>query len=135
MISFRRVLGAVGLVVIGSLIAFAVPNFLTALNRSRQKRSMAGVRDWAVALENARGHQMSPMVGYSDRLILANSELPRTDGWGTPYRIRMGNAHTTVSSAGRDAVFQVLIRNGATTSFDEDIVYSDGAFIQYPEGI
>jgi len=36
--------------IIGIIAAIAIPNLLNALDRSRQKRSMADVRTWSTAL-------------------------------------------------------------------------------------
>ncbi len=66
--------------------------------------------------------------------------LPAKDGWGTPMRyMPLGNRGYVIASAGSDKEFQIdspdQYTSGLTTqTFDCDIVYSNGAFVQYPEG-
>src|SRR5256885_10137072 len=90
------------LVLVGALFSsVAIPNFLVALNRSRQKQTMATLRDWGEAFESA-GHQHPLDV----------------DGWNHPLRITRG-AHGgyTIRASGRDGKFEAAIRPGAATSF------------------
>jgi hypothetical protein len=60
---------------------------------------------------------------------------PLIDGWGHRFRFRMGEGHYSIWSPGSDGVFAGQIVEGPTTAFDCDLVYSDGTFITYPEGI
>lgn len=130
-----RALIAAAVVAITALTIITVPNVITARNRSRQKRTMADVRDWAAALETVDRHNGLSAAGTSHDPVLGKLPLPRTDAWGTPYRIRFSNGTFTVTSAGRDGVFQLSAGNGATRDFDDDIINTDGDFVQYPEGI
>ena len=79
---------------------------------------MATIRDWAVALEGATG--VNPKI---------------KDGWGNPIRVQLDRRRYVITSAGRDGLFQKVIKTGPTMSFDDDIVFADGLFIQFPEGI
>ena len=40
-----------------------------------------------------------------------------------------------IISYGKDAAAQGTYSGGATNNFDCDIIYSNGAFVQYPEGV
>ena len=122
-------------VLFSGLLAVAAPNVLTALNRSREKRTMAELRDWGSALETIHSRHHLSSTGTSEDAVFAKFKLSRVDGWGRPYQIRMAGGGYTVTSSGRDGVFQTRIQGGATSNFDEDLVYSDGYFLQYPEGI
>ncbi len=76
--------------------------------------------------------------------------IPGVDGWSNPYRfvtpygfgapqaandyvIWSAARNGTTSGAGFDAT--ASSPGGATTDFDCDIVYSNGTFVQYPEGV
>ena len=70
--------------------------------------------------------------------------LPGKDGWGTPfeYKTDVGVAANAapaqtyaIRSPGKDNALNATIVIGGTTNFDCDIVYSDGVFFVYPEGV
>jgi len=142
--------------IIGILAAIAIPNLLTAMQRSKQKRTMADMRTIATAWEaratdvnryNAAGMTL-PTISV-DPATLGNylsptyvKTFPQRDGWGKNWNFFMDQTIATATaaqvyaivSAGKDGAFQgTSIVGGATTAFDCDIVYSNGTFIQYPE--
>lgn len=63
-------------------------------------------------------------------------KLPRLDGWGNEFEVRVSAKSYAIRSRGSDDRFDAdtYEMNHVTTSFDEDIVFSDGSFFQYPEG-
>src|ERR1700680_978678 len=85
--------------IIGILAAIAIPNLLTAMQRSKQKRTMADIRTIATAWEaratdvnryNASGLTLpaidvsaGELTTYLTPTYVKN--LPAKDGWGTPY--------------------------------------------------
>ena len=148
--------------IIGILAAITIPNLLTAVQRSKQKRTMADMRTIATAWEardtdvnryNAAGVTVAgiyvPTSGVtSDNLntYLAPTYvklLPLYDGWGNAWGLGADQSWGTTAPAGvyaiisygRDGVPQGTWSGGATTRFDCDIIYSGGAFVQYPEGV
>ena len=149
--------------IIGILAAIAIPNLLTAMQRSKQKRTMADMRTVATAWEaratdlnryNAAGAVSYPSSGNvtADNLTsyLAPTYVktfPKNDGWGNPWVLSTDQAFGTPSSTvaaqqyaivskGKDGTAQAVpVTGGATTNFDCDIVYSNGSFLQYPEGV
>lgn len=145
------VIGGIVLVAfIGILAAIAIPNLLTALQRSRGKRTMADMRSIATALESyATDHNDEYPPATSPYVASLSSELspayiksvPTVDGWGTALRYECWPAgkceHYAIGSAAGNQKFeQDSLQNyseGATTQFDADIVFSDGKFVQYPE--
>jgi hypothetical protein len=62
------------------------------------------------------------------------AQAPRTDGWGQffQYGSGVGDAYV-VASGGRNKTIVAAIC-GTTTNFNDDIYYSNGTFIQWPEG-
>jgi type II secretion system protein G len=147
--------------IIGILAAIAIPNLLTAMQRSKQKRSMADMRSIATAWEaratdvnkyNAAGLSIPTNVASAAQMSAVLSptyikNVPSKDGWGTGYRFRldqvMGSATVNaqeyyVWSGGKPSgadPFESAPAGGATTKFDCDIIFSNGSFVQYPEGI
>ena len=143
--------------IIGILAAIAIPNLLTAMQRSKQKRTMADMRSIATAWEaratdvnryNAAGAtfptsgvQLSDLNTFLSPTYVKT--FPAKDGWGIGWGLGVdqswGNSAPgqvyAIISYGRDAIPQSSWAGGATTNYDCDIVYSGGAFVQYPEGV
>ena len=146
--------------IIGILAAIAIPNLLTAMQRSKQKRTMADIRSIATAWE-ARATDMNKYnaagaisglatatENVNDTLAAALTptyikSLPQKDGWSnnydflTEYSIADTSAPANIyviKSPGKNGDFETEI-GGATTDFNADIIYSNGSFVQYPEGI
>src|SRR5437870_3558902 len=86
--------------IIGILAAIAIPNLLTAMQRSKQKRTMADMRTMATAWEaratdvnryNAAGAISYPTSGvsWSDLNTFLSptyvKTLPQNDAWNTAY--------------------------------------------------
>jgi type II secretion system protein G len=142
--------------IIGILAAIAIPNLLTAMQRARQKRSMADMRTIATAWESratetnsytaaAAGHALGGAVSLSDlQQYLAPTYvklIPLNDGWSHPFFVSAnvawgaaGGKDYMIESYGRDGVPEASAA-GPKTDFDCDIVYSGGIFICYPEGV
>ena len=148
--------------IIGILAAVAIPNLLTAMQRSRQKRTMADIRSLATAWE-ARAVDKSRYnaAGALSVMDLATADvsgpieaaltptyiksLAEKDGWGYRYKFETDQAMDAetaatvyvIRSPGRDGMFTATAESpgGATTNFNDDIIYSNGTFVQYPEGI
>ncbi len=142
--------------IIGILAAIAIPNLLTAMQRSKQKRTMADMRSIATAWEaratdtnsyNAAGWSMLTEVTYSDLKSGITPtyirQFPDKDGWGNTWyfgaEIGWGAATAAqryqLISYGRDgSAGAVGADNTKTTDFDCDIVYENGNFVQWPEG-
>lgn len=129
------------LLITGFCSAVVVPNLLTAMDRSRQKKTMASMRDWGLALELfAEKHPGAVAGKAAPSLEKAMGERraalpPLNDGWGHRLIVGMTERGYFVRSLGRDGEPQQLIAEGPTTNFDCDIVFADGTFIQFPEGI
>ena len=148
--------------IIGILAAIAIPNLLTAMQRSKQKRTMADMRTIATAWEaratdinryNAAGALTLPAstVALSElTTYLAPTYVktfPQKDGWGNQWGfyadVKFGNPASTaaaqvyaIASGGKDGSISATGEpGGATTNFDCDIIYSNGTFLQYPEGV
>ena len=142
--------------IIGILAAIAIPNLLTAMQRSKQKRTMADVRTIATAWE-ARATDLNKynaagvtLPGTSIAVSNLNSYLaptyvktfPDKDGWGNQWAFLADQAWGAATAAqqyviisyGKDGAASAY-PGGATTNFDCDIVYGNGTFIQYPEGV
>ena len=140
--------------IIGILAAIAIPNLLTAMQRTRQKRTMADMRTIATAWEsratdsntyNAAGVSWpAPTVGASTIAAMLTptyvKKIPLYDGWNVEFRVSDNVATAySVKSYGADKTENTTITSApsaiVTSSFDCDIILSNGHFVQYPEGV
>jgi general secretion pathway protein G len=139
--------------IIGILAAIAVPNLLNAVQRARQKRTMTDMRALATAVEAYHvDNSMYPTAAcasglYTDAGITLDSTsfatiaptyisvAPLRDGWGNylVYNVNNGNSRYNILSYGRNAVSDGIVC-GTTTDFNDDILFTNGSFIQWPEG-
>ncbi len=144
--------------VIGVLAAIAIPNMLTAIQRAKQKRTMANIKTISNAWEaresdysqyNAAGVSAG-LLGASNPITATDvagmleptyiRSIPRVDGWNNPFNIFLdqpiggGNAQKyVIVSAGRDGIFETNPAPGYITNFDCDIVFSNGSFVAWPQ--
>ena len=139
--------------IIGILTAIAIPNLLNAVQRGKQKRTMEDIRTLAVAVEayhldNSLYPTASCNAGlYTDAgttLTTASftnlaptytALVPWRDGWGRGllYNVDNGQFKYNIRSLGRNGAMDAT-PCGTTTDFNEDIVFSNGTFVQWPEG-
>jgi general secretion pathway protein G len=141
--------------IIGILVAMATINYMSALNKARQKKTMADIRTIAAAWEaraaDVRGYNAAGAFSYPaaaldsttlSSMLIPNyaRALPMKDAWGTPFEFAVDVAASAgsasryaIRSAGRDRVFEsAAYEPGQTTDFDRDVVFSNGTFIVYP---
>jgi general secretion pathway protein G len=144
------IVGVVGIGVIGMVAALLIPNFLDALQKAKQKRTMADLRNVSVAL----GSYASDEYSYPQPDELADKLAPKymqtfpaADGWGRPFKYdcwgRVGDSQRcegyVIASAGRDGVFtESSLRDYnaqpvSTTDYDADIVVMNGEFLRAPQ--
>jgi len=127
--------------VLGIVAAIAIPNFVTATQRAKQRRTMADIRSLATAAEayasdnNEYPQTVDPLV---PKYIKA---IPSTDGWGHAIEYSCVKDETgkctgyEIASPGKDGLRESEPSHGGTANFDCDIVYSNGTFREYPEGV
>jgi general secretion pathway protein G len=128
-------------VIIGLLAAIGIPNLLNALERSRQKRTMADMRAICEAIEMYH-HDQSQFPRYEDvtaeslarALKLYVQRYNHKDGWNRPFWYDSDGDHYTLVSYGSDGVADPVLEPGPSERFSDDIVFSDGAFVRWPEG-
>lgn len=136
--------------IIGILAAIAIPNLLTAMQRSKQKRTMADIRSVATAWEaratdvneySVAGYTFPATVSAGAVVAALSPTYMKTvqtrDGWETPmvFGVSTNGDVYGIMSYGKDKSVDSAETDGATTDFDCDIVYMNGAFVQYPEGM
>ncbi len=129
--------------IIGIIAAIAIPNLLNAINRGRQKRTMADLRTVGTALGLYQVDWSQFPDAQSTTAALRTfleptyvQRVPDTDGWNHAWYIDTYATGYTIGSGGKDDSYSGVAGNGGRkTDFDDDIVFSDGQFIQWPEGL
>jgi general secretion pathway protein G len=139
--------------IIGILAAIAVPNLLNAVQRGKQKRTMADMRTMATAVEayavdnNFYPASTCPAGSITTGAVMNDASLTtlsptyiavpvKKDGWDR-FMLYGKDPATNAQSYG----FISLGRDGAsttvtcttTTNFNEDIIDSNGGFVQFPQ--
>jgi type II secretion system protein G len=132
--------------IIGIIAAIAIPNLLNAIDRGKQKRTMADLRSMGTAIEEySIDNNFYPVATTVALLELEVSpsymrKLPQRDGWGMDISVASSKSDYTLGSCGKGSSTcgtgsLVLIGTGGkTTSFASSIIFSNGSFVQWPEG-
>jgi type II secretion system protein G len=143
--------------IIGIIAAIAIPNLLTALQRSKQRRTMADIRTiasaWEARAADTSAYNAAGGVSGADQVMAPSmlvtflaptymKHVPLTDAWATPFAFFTDQAvgsstlaqKYAIVSAGHDQVVTPELIQGPFTNYDCDIVYSNGAFLSYPVG-
>ncbi|MCM2313691.1 MAG: prepilin-type N-terminal cleavage/methylation domain-containing protein [Thermoanaerobaculia bacterium] len=144
--------------IVGVLAAIAIVNYMVALDKAKQKKTMADMRSIASAWEaratdrgsySAAGQAAAfvwPGEGISGAVLedLLNPTyirpMARADGWGRAFEfgldVAVGSASGAsiyaIRSAGRDGIFESSYPDETTTRFECDIVFSNGQFVVVP---
>jgi type II secretion system protein G len=143
--------------IIGIIVAIAIPNLLNAIQRAKQKRSMADARSAGTAAEAyaVDFNRYPAAAGYPSGLTAPTGTfgalgsgfnlqvvptyirvLPIADGWTSFFLYGGGGQHYAIVSNGKDGAYQgfVSTTSSETTNFNDDIIFADGQFLQYPAG-
>ena len=146
--------------IIGIIVAIAIPNLLNAIQRAKQKRTMGDMRSIGTAAEAysidynayppAAASSIPVLYGgvtYPSVTVGANLSkyisptyirvMPLTDGWNSYffYNVNANDQDYGIVSAAKDGSLVSPSASGPTTNFNIDIVFSDGQFTVFPEGV
>ena len=149
--------------IIGIIAALLIPNFLDALQKAKQKRTVADVRNtgtamfsWltdqvgaaaagAAATNVVIGSYGSALTGSTVGAVLVPQymqEVPNVDGWKTPYEFYLKTAAPldpqvmAIRSFGRNKTKEVdsyTVTSFDPTDYDQDILWADGFFVRWPQ--
>jgi general secretion pathway protein G len=134
------VVGIGGIGYVGIVAAIAIPNLLNAIDRGKQKRTMADIRSMGTALEAYREERGGfPEADSPEALeaALVPDYLPsprRLDGWQHPIAVFSTAETYRIESYGKDGV-DGEDPGGEMQQFADDIVFTEGEFFQYPAGL
>ena len=125
--------------IIGIIAAIAIPNLLNAIDRGKQKRTMADMRSIGTAIESysvdfshyPQGN-LGAVTGVLEPIYI--KKMPQLDGWRGTFDVNSvadtGYTIESFAKAGADDADT----GGQTQDFEADILFIDGQFAQWPEG-
>ncbi len=138
--------------IIGIVAAIAIPNLLTALQKSKLKATMGDMKNIGTAIESyITDNYMAPgggSVSYADDLTgylepFYIKQLPTRDAWNGSLRYQSGavgdeQSFYSIISYGRDKLDSGIDINNthyvitSLDGFNNDICFSDGFFTYAP---
>lgn len=147
--------------IIGIIAALLIPNFLDALQKAKQKRTVADIRNTGTAMFSwltdqvgaaaAGGAGTVTMGSYAsvaetalDTILVPQylQDVPPVDGWKTGYQYYLNTANPlaqqvmAIRSLGRDKTEEASaysVTSFEPTDYDQDIVWADGFFVRWPQ--
>ena len=125
--------------IIGIIAAIAIPNLLNAIDRGKQKRTMADIRSIGTAVESYAVDNNDYPVAASQAILsplispIYIKVMPANDGWSRVFQVTATTVDYTLSSNGKDGTATTCAA-GVTTLFNEDICFANGQFVRYPQG-
>ena len=121
--------------IIGIIAAIAVPQLMNAMDRGRQRRSMADMRNIATANGTIRVDTGAYAGALAALVPTYMQVIPANDGWGTAFVYTTGADTYTITSLGSDAgVGPAAPVPWTNDPYDPDISLTSGQFIQAPTG-
>jgi type IV pilus assembly protein PilA len=145
--------------IIGIIVAIAIPNLLNAIQRAKQKRTMGDMRSAGTAAEAyavdfnhypaAAGYSLPSGLSFGSTTFNTGGGassfsgqvtptyirvLPMSDGWQSYFFYTSTGQLYGILSAGKDGAKDSAVVGGETTDFNNDIIFVNGQFVQYPAG-
>jgi prepilin-type N-terminal cleavage/methylation domain-containing protein len=141
--------------IIGIIAALLIPNFLDALQKAKQKRTVSDIRNTGTAMFSwltdqvgaaAAGQATTDQVDlgeYTDRTTAEVTQvlvpqylqsIPIKDGWKIEKVLK--RTVMAIRSGGRDGdttADTYTVTGFDPTDYDQDIVWADGFFVRWPQ--
>ena len=147
--------------IIGIIAALLIPNFLDALQKAKQKRTVADIRNTGTAMFSwltdqvgaaaAGGTGTVVMASYAsvaetslDTILVPQymQDVPALDGWKNGYQYYLNTTNPlaqqvmAIRSLGRNKTevgASYSVTSFEPTDYDQDIVWADGFFVRWPQ--
>ena len=149
--------------IIGIIAALLIPNFLDALQKAKQKRTVADMRNTGTAMFSWLTDQVGAaaagasnsnvnLASYGTAVSVTTmasiltpqylQDIPALDGWKTPYEYYLNTANPlaqqvmAIRSKGRGGASggtDFTVTSFEPTDYDQDIVWADGFFVRWPQ--
>lgn len=121
--------------IIGIISTIAVPQLLDAIDRGRQRRTMADMRNIATANGTYRVDQGVYAPALADLTPDYMQIVVDKDAWGTTFQYAVSDGDYTIESYGSDgADGPVPASPWINGPYDGDLELTNGQFTQAPTG-
>lgn len=129
--------------IIGIIAAIAIPNLLDALDRTRQRATVAEMRTWGIALTEyfsqksvyppPNGPVQINAAFQSVLVPFAINTVTLDDGWGYNFWYETNQTTSfTFRSCGKDGICGLGVTPTTWFNYNLDIVLNDGFFVNSP---
>ena len=132
--------------IIGILASVLIPNLLDAMQKAKQKRTLADMRITGTAMFSWLSDQVGAAAAGAESTIdgvPAPRLLRERDGWRFDYKYWLNltsaaqSQHVmAIGSGGRDksdVAGEYTSGSFDPTDYDQDIVWADGFFVRWPQ--
>ncbi len=128
--------------ILGIVSSIAIASLSNALDKGKQKRSMADLHSIGEATESYHIDHACYPINVSDWPTMRTyitpffiRQPPDFDGWSHAWSATTdgSGASYTLASFGKDGIADSQT-GGPTANFNCDIVFSEGQFFQWPQG-
>jgi type II secretion system protein G len=148
--------------IIGIIAALLIPNFLDALQKAKQKRTVADIRNTGTAMFSWLTDQVGAAAAGQGTVALGSyvsitqadlstllvpvymQDVPKVDGWKGDYDFYLKTGSRVleqqvmlIRSKGRggmaDSTSSYTVTSFDPTDYAQDIVWADGFFVRWPQ--
>ena len=128
--------------IIGLIAAIAVPNLVNAIQRGRQSRTVGDMHGIMTSIGMyQQDFAAYPVAGslqdanvLQPHIVSYMANFNGVDGWQRALLYESDGDSYTLVSYGLNGIADTPWVAGETAFFDDDIVVSDGSYIQFPGG-
>ena len=132
--------------IIGIGAAIAIPNLLTAVQKSKQKATLGDLKTIGTAIESyVTDNLLAPSAiddaGFGGSRDFHIKNFPDTDAWGNGWLYSRDASIRdvySICSPGRGGIFEGFMQEGnyinnSLADFEKDIIFSIGIFVYGPK--
>ncbi len=120
--------------IIGIIATIAVPQLLDAIDRGRQRRTMADMRNIATANGTYRVDLGTYPTALANLQPTYMQVTPAADGWGTAWTYAGGVTYTLTSNGSDGATGPAPPSPWINDPYTSDLILTNGQFTQAPTG-
>jgi type II secretion system protein G len=127
--------------IVGIIAAIAIPSMQTAMDKAKQRGTMADMRSIGSGINYYQIDQSIFPASGTTAVVLATltqpfvkNAMPSTDRWNHLYGYDSdGMSWYSLESFGKDGIDGVDISLATKNHFEQDLVYASGRFAASPE--
>ena len=124
--------------VLAVLSSILIPEYLTSLQKAKQKETMEDLRNVVMGLESYLVDQNRLPLSITALSPFYVKNLKTTDAWGHPFVYATSGTHYSIGSPGKDGIIDLscttlYLPPTTMAGFNQDIIFSDGKLVCGPK--